>query len=251
LTCGWLELPPNAGDPMRGHPTHAPTHRCPRCEGRTWIELADVAAAHAWGELERREIDVRGSPVAAIVLVAAAVVVVVGALGSGLHLALALPLATIATLVGVHGVGRLRAALSVSPRAAYRWHAPALRWSEAEVFLRGAAAGEVLVAPVTGRPALGWRVEVRRADERSDQLALVEQSCAVTSVDGERLDGELTLGISCERVDADTASARDYLRSRGVDPHDALVVREAIVEPGRVVVVRRDRLGGPAVLCEE
>ena len=65
------------------------------------------------------------------------------------------------------------------------------------------------------------------------------------------LDGEVTIGLACEEVDADTPRARDYLRSRGVDPHDALVVREAIVEPARIVVVRRDRSGGPAVLCEE
>ncbi len=237
---------------MRTEATSVPSHGCPRCHGRTWIDLADVAAARAFGELERRELAVRGSPAVALGLVTAAVLVVAAALGSGLHLALALPLATVATLAGIYGVARLRVARSVAPRVAYRWRVPALQWSEAEPFLRGAAGGETIGAsPLTGRRALAWRVEVRRASDTSDRFALVEQSCGVTRVGGARLDGEVTVGLACEHIDADTPRAREYLRSRGVDPHDALVVREALVEPGQMVVVRRDGLGGPAVLCEE
>lgn len=250
LGCGWLELPHGGADPMRSETTAVPSHACPRCHRRTWIDLADVAAARALGDLERREIEVRASRFGSIALSLAAIVVVAAALGSGLSLVLGIPLALVATFAAVYGIVRMRAARALPLRAAYRWRAPALQWSEGEPFLRGAAAGEIVGAsPVTGRRALAWRVEVRRVDE--DRFALVEQSCGVTRIGGARLDGEVTIGLACEEVDADTPRARDYLRSRGVDPHDALVVREAIVEPARVVVVRRDRSGGPAVLCEE
>jgi hypothetical protein len=168
---------------------------------------------------------------------------------AGLHWILWSSFTAMASVFAIVGIVRLRAALSSPRRSAYRWHVPALRWSPGDVIASGPIGGEPLAtAPITGRPAIAWRVEVRYEGDAPDELALVEQSCPTAVVVGAFAVTQPTIAIAAERVPVDSPEAQIYLRSRGVDPHDALEVREMVVQPGEPVVFRRDELGGSPVL---
>jgi hypothetical protein len=252
LDCGWLELPDRTrGDPMRSEAGTGgvPAHACPKCNRCSWIDLADVATSRAWVELERRRSQLRHSFTGAALTIATSVAVIVMVASAGLHPVLWFAYTSIAVVFASVGISRLRAALSSASHGSFRWHAPALRWSAAEQIASGPVTGEPLaIAPITGRPAIAWRIEVRHRGDRTGELALVEQSCPSELVVAGRSVAEPTLAVATETVTVDSAQARMYLRSRGIDPDDALVVREGLVQPTDVLVLRRDRFGGAPVL---
>jgi hypothetical protein len=113
---------------------------------------------------------------------------------------------------------------------------------------RGALAGDGEVqSPVTGRVGLAWRIEVRYPGDRGGAIALVEQACTALRI-GSHTIAEPHITGRTEAVAVDDARVRRYLSSRGVDPDDALEIRELVLLRGDTVELCVDRLGGPAVL---
>ncbi len=139
--------------------------------------------------------------------------------------------------------------LTTRRRRAYRWRAPTRRWRPAASIGGGLISGESeLFAPMSGRPVVGWRIEVRYPGDHGDAFALLEQSCTCLRLDGVATLGEPTLDTVAEVVLADTPQAEQYLRSRGVDPHAVLEIRERVVLAGARVALWSDRFGGPVIV---
>jgi hypothetical protein len=250
LACGWLELPAEPGDPMRrAQQAELPPHPCPKCGARSWLDLADEATMRAWTELERRELEGRPSRLGASVMTALGLGLVAIVSIGGVPLFEAFPVLAIAGTCAAFGAHRLREAMAPRRRRRYRWRTPALRSEATDRIAQGPIeGGESTVAPVTGRPCIAWRVEVRRVGDPDGRVALLEQSCRATRVGGTPLATEPTLALAVAPVCAESTEACTYLRSRGIDPHDAIEVSEAILVPRDVVVLFADGRGGPPVV---
>ena len=150
---------------------------------------------------------------------------------------------------GMYEGQRLYVGLTTRRRRAYRWRVPARRWRPATAIGVGLISGESeLVAPMSGRPVIGWRIEVRYPGDHGDAFALLEQSCTCLRLDGVSTLGEPTLDTVAQVVLADTPQSEQYLRSRGVDPHAVLEIRERVVLAGDRVTLWSDRFGGPVIV---
>ena len=255
LSCGFLQLPSAAGDPMRTDPTAVATSpaRCCHCGCRAWADLAEVATASALEENERREIDLRSGLALHSAAVAASVCIALLAfVGMAAHSGHAIIMVSIVAMAGGWGMfegHRLSAALTTRRRRAYRWRLPARRWRPAAVIGGGLITGDSeLLAPISGRRVIGWRIEVRYPGDHGDAFALLEQRCTSLRMDGVATHGEPTLDTVAELVAVDTPQAEQYLRSRGVDPHAVLEIRERVVVAGARVAIWSDRFGGPAIV---
>ena len=255
LSCGFLELPLAVGDPMRTEAAAVATgpHRCGRCGCGAWADLADLATASALEDNERREIDLRSGVALHAMAVAASVCIAmlgfVGMVAHNIDGILMVSTAAMGAAWGMFEGQRLRVALTTRRRRAYRWRVPTQRWSPAAAIGGGLITGEYeLVAPISGRRVIGWRIEVRYPGDHGDAFALLEQRCSSLRMDGIAAPGEPTLDTVAELVTVDTPQAEQYLRSRGVDPHAVLEIRERVVLAGARVAIWSDRFGGPAIV---
>lgn len=253
-SCGWIVPPAIAtGDPMRTDPTTQASRNCPCCGGRELADLADAAVGLAMVDAERVEMALRRTIVPAtlhaIGVVALATAVVLGILAAVAPLML---VTSVLVMVGVMIaiVRRVVVGLSTPKRTAWRWHAPTRRYRAGRVLGRGTVDGDgVVTSPLSGRNGIAWRIEVRYPGDRGDAFALVEQGAARLSIDGEAIGREPTIALGGEPVDLPAETLARFLVSRGVDACAGAIVTETIVASDTTVVVRRDRLGGPVVLC--
>lgn len=255
LGCGFLAIAPDGGDPMREDAEAWRSLPCRGCGARSWVDLADVQAAEALREFERRELGLSRGVVASSF----------AALGLGGIIALAIggfvaatldPIMTAAMVFGglageIHCGRRIAAALGVPARRAWRWHAPARVFSIGDRIAAGAVAGDAeLTAPISGRPAVAWRVEVRYPTDRAGEFALVEQHSAAQAVGDTPLVDEPTIATHGTPVTASTELASRYLVSRGLDPNEILEIVERVVSAGDQVELRSEADGGPPILCD-
>ncbi|HWB80118.1 MAG TPA: hypothetical protein VG755_34370 [Nannocystaceae bacterium] len=249
LECGYLELPRIGGDPMRTDRAGAPTHACPSCRTRTWLDLAEVSDADALREHERREIALRGGIALSLCGAVGSLLItslgVLGWIGSTIGIMTGTTIA-IGMALFLFTMRHAIAGLSTPRRSAVRWRAPVRRWRSGRVLGDGPAHGIEKRAPISGRTCIGWRVEVRYPGDRGDAFALIEQDCEGLAVANNV--GEPTLATAACEVRADTAEAKRWLSSRGIDPHDRLEIVERLVHDGDALVVRANRLGVAAIV---
>lgn len=208
----------------------------------------------AMADAEHAEIVLRSGVVPAslhgIGIVALFALTVAGVMG-GVAPMLLITAALVMGAVLVAIARRLMVGLATPKRTAWRWHAPVQRFRAGRVLARGTVDGDALVcSPLTGRKCIAWRIEVRYPGDSGDEFALVEQGAAPLRIDGESIGPEPTLALGGTPVDLPRDAVLRFLASRGVDLFASADVSETIVAPDTAVVVRRDRLGGPVVLCE-
>jgi hypothetical protein len=248
LRCGYLEPPARPGDPMRTVLGVPAAGACRHCGAREWADLADVSTSESTREVERYEALTRTWPRYAANLVLATIATSAGLASLGMGTGLGVSTFALATGAGARAARSITALLRGRRRTPWRWRVPALSHREGAVIARGEVHGdEILRAPLSGRAALAWRVEARYDDRPRAPIALIEQSCGALQIGTVVLEQEPTIGVRTESVTL-ASDADDYLRSRGLDPCDALRLREAIVEPGAAMTLYTDRRRGPPVL---
>jgi hypothetical protein len=248
LECGYLEVPARAGDPMRTVSGDVAPGACRHCRARAWADLADVATSESTREIERHEALTRTWPRYTANVVLATLATGAGIASLGMGTVVGVSVFALATVAGTRAARSIAALFGSRRRTPWRWRVPALTHREGAVLACGQVQGdEILRAPLSGRPALAWRIEVGYDERPRAPLALVEQSCSVLQIDTVAVAQEPTLALPTESVTL-TDDAGVHLRSRGLDPCDALWCREAIVEPGAMVTLYEDRRGGPPIL---
>ena len=249
LECGFLELPRIGGDPMRSDRVAVPGHPCPHCRARAWIDLAEVNDADALREHERREIALRGGITLSLFGAGGSLLItslgVIGWIGSTIGIMTGTTVA-IGVALFLFTMRHAIAGITTPRRSAARWRAPVRRWRSGRVLGSGEAHGIEKRAPISGRACIGWRVEVRYPGDRGDAFALIEQDCDGLAIAGNV--GEPTLTTAANEVRADSADAKRWLLSRGIDPHDRLEIVERLVQDGDPLVVRENRLGVAAIV---
>ena len=234
MTCGFVRHPPG-GDPLRTDPAE-PLPPCPHCRTRAWADLADediarnLAAVEQW---ERSEADPRRRAwriglgiVLAVTLGATAVVALLGAKYYAVLFSMLTSLFAILFVPGLV-MNAIAEARRKSRRIPYRWSLalPPTAFVTGDPVATGAveAAGELLVAPLTGRPCVAYEVRVTRPDDASTPApTLLEQRCADVRVGEVAIPGGQTLLridpmplTSSDRVDREQIIER-YLRRHGV-----------------------------------
>jgi hypothetical protein len=256
IACGFI-TPPGPPPPERA--------ACPYCRQYAWVDLASDAAADALTELDAYERPARASSRSrllrrtAAVLgsgLAGAVVVFVGAtwMVAGLLDPFMFGLTVIVavgTLFLVGGAISSTFHRTRSKRRPARWSllarpgfadAPPIR----DVTLQ--PTGELLVAPLTGRPCLAYEVGIRHdgdANGAPGTWLLLEQRSAPV-IAGAHVLGPDALGFAArrERVQHDAFredALRRYLRERGLSPADDYQLFEAVLLPGTVVAAAEIR----------
>ncbi len=252
--CGWLETPQHGGDPMRTDMNPDP-RPCRRCGALAWADLAEVELSRALVASEPIELSLRRG-IGTGVLQACGTVVIGSVVASAALVGLGGLLTGICVIalagMGV-GIGRtLVAGLATPRRTAWRWRAPVRRFRCGRIGACGTLEGEGLVhSPLTGLAGVAYRIEVRYPGDSGDAFALVEQGAAPLRMGGVALAHEPTIAIPGREVEMDPEMLRRYLQSRGVDPYAGAIVRETVIAPGTEVVLRRDALGGPPIVCKQ
>jgi hypothetical protein len=266
--------------------------RCPNCHGTNIVDLQDkqvAARLREWEEDERSRVPRKVRRVGTILGIV--VVLLAPALATALTALVLLTLSAVdaaprhggTIMVWAFWVGLALGAVGLVVLRAlggrwltwlyYRWRPEApRRWRrpvpiedrdtpESERF-RGVARsrGELLEAPFSYRPCLGYRLLVMfdaRGDARPPQAMLDESRVADVEVAGRDLDGaETTLAGSPEPVVVDDETfagepLRRFMRRRGMYPQDGeLAFFEVLLEPGQgceVAMHPRSTSVGPTV----
>ena len=261
--CGALR-DPVAADPHRHE--QADRTPCVHCGQTAWADLTndDTAFAVAEGEQFERGNDRPGRRVTYVVLrlaaaaalsvacvhalIAAKTYSILFTMLTSLFVLLFIPALVI---TAVRELTRRRRSLP------HRWALalpPSTREAKAAAFSGPAVAdGDLLRAPLSGRPCLAYEVRARRdGGTGSDRVALVDQRCMDLVVDGQAVPGTRTL----LRVPATpftgpaSEGVQNYLRSRGVlHSHGPWILSETIIEPGQDVRVVPAK-GGGAILMQ-
>ncbi len=255
--CGYLRLPelravphPLRVDPDAAAPVSTP---CPRCDhpASGTLDLAEKSLAHAVVDAERHERE--HSPQSTDPVVAHTLAGLLSAGAGAAAMVTGIGLALGAAGLGYAGVA-LAQAWTHWRRLQHRRDRPA-RWCFASPptstagIVEGTAHGEEIVAPLTGRRCLAYEVVVAWADGADDDAlswALVEQRVAPLQVgETHHAPDSVHLALSRQPVDAtavsDSASAKMFLRSRGLQTTDGeFLYFEAIVPPRARVRLRGD-----------
>lgn len=253
LGCGHLEPPPPQGDPMRVGPDARDQASCSACGVRAWVDLVEVTTAAALRENERRQIELRrGVPAAVAGVVAIAGVGVLSVIGfwiSQIDVLMMMSMVAMSFALCWWVGRRITDARATPRRRAWRWRAPLALLSTSRHGGSGPVSGNAtLIAPISGRPVLAWRVEVRYPGDRGDAFALVEQSCDALAIGGAPVGTEPRIATAACPVSAETDEARRYLASRGLDPNDRLTIVERVVVAGAAVDLWTDAAGLRGVL---
>lgn len=257
LGCGRLALAPaHPGDPMRSDAQGWRRLPCSGCGANTWVDLAQCESAAALRDAERREIELRRGMLPAIAGLLASVGLVVFVLVAAATVWLVTPPLVALVVAGglasaAFSLRRVVAGLQTPRRRAWRWHVPTREAVAARMLSRDEPAkGPVGVAPISGRAALAWRVEVRYPGDRGDAFALLDQDLGQLELVGAPVPAASTIETAATEVEAESEDARRYLLSRGLDPNDSLYVVERIIVPGARVSVWEDRDGAGVILRE-
>lgn len=258
--CGAL-MPPPAADPHRdGDVRQDP---CRHCGGRAWIDLAQDEAVRSLAVIEAYEhgtIDrgrrlggwtVRiGGSLAMAALWFFTVLNSYSAIFSALTTLLVL-LAIPYFLLGFGHATRVE-----KRKLPYRWALPLPPTAGADkdgAKLSGKASsrdGRTLVAPLSGRPCLGFVVEVRREAAPGHAAPALLAQDAVDLQVGERwvAGARMRMDIPTTAVDitdAQRETATAYLRQMGILENEGpWVLREGILEAGDDVTVNTAQGGG-------
>lgn len=243
-----------------GYLTHEPKGPCPGCGQRHWTDLRSVASGEAVRQMERRD---RLTTPAYIINRAQTIGLALGtvtAVGLGTYAYLTDKPEMAVAMVLSAALGGATAALSYfgfryllsawvfyrRPTFPSRWRLPLplprLRGRPTRVhqapFL---SQGELLRAPITNRPCLGYEVSVHfdaPGDKRPRMWILEEEHTVAFSVDDRiveadratlKLDAEL---VGEESVGLDESGIAQFLRKRGLFASEGLyAIFEAIIEP--------------------
>ncbi len=253
--CGALGVPASVG--AREDSSTQMRGPCPHCGVNAWVDLTEDDAVRNLAQIEAYDLDTLdpgrrirewtlriGGAVFMGGLCLAAAANSYSAIFSGLTLLVGM----VAVLYFSLGLGRAR---TVRRRALpYRWSLPLS--PKATVLARGeridgsvsAGDDEPLRAPISGRPCVAYRVEVRwESAPRFTRPALVTQRSVALSV-GERIIAteSMRLDLPVQPVSVDPSryeAVVEYLRSHGIVETDGtLEFSEAILEPGTAVTVR-------------
>ena len=258
--CGALK-PPAATDPHRdGDARQDP---CPHCGGRAWIDLAEDAAvrnlavveAYEHGTIDRgrrfRGWTVRlGGSLAMAALWFFTVLNSYSAIFSGLTTLVVL-IAIPYFLLGFGHATRVE-----KRKLPYRWALPlppttGVMKNGAQV--SGTASsrdGRTLVAPLSGRPCLGYVVEVHREAAPSNATPALLAQQAVDLQIGERWVAAARMRMDVptnpvEITDAQRETAAAYLRQMGILENEGpWILREGILQAGDTVTVKAAKGGG-------
>lgn len=263
MTCGFVRHGA-ARDPLRSDPC-APLPACLHCGARAWADLADEDVVRNLAEIERWELtdhDPRQRAwrgglriVLAVVLGAVAVNALIGAQYYAMLFSLLTSLFAILFVPGLvmNAVGEAR---RKRRRIPYRWSLalpPTAKPADGqEVCGHVAAAGDPLIAPLTGDACVAYEVRVTRVGA-SDTPAptLLEQRCADLKVGDLEVAGNRTLlhvdpvPLPAARGQAREAAIEAYLRQHGVlDDEGPWLLHETRIEAGDGVTVAPAARGG-------
>ncbi len=253
-SCGAL-VPPVAHDPRRADAAH--DEPCPHCGSRAWVDLTENEVTRSLAEVEAYEhgtID-RGRRIGHWLLriggaISLGTMCLLAAANSpsGIFAFLTLMVGLTAFTFFSLGFGH---ATKVEQRSLpYRWALPlppSAEVADDAARLRGpvsmAADDEPLIAPLSGRPCVAYRVVVRREGAPGNAVpALVTQESRDLTVEGR------TVLASNVRLDLDTqpftvgdeqqATALAYLRRHGITEADGpWVLEEGRLETDTPVLV--------------
>lgn len=262
-SCGYLQLVdehvPLAGDPHRRSEAlvvrATNTARCPGCDSTSWAETRLAGTA----EVLRSVDGIREAALARPGMDRAAAVLMVAAATSLLGIIVWIALRWMdqarigfVMMIGMFVVGLVALAVgqakqtftapAIAP-APVRWHLPlpprdALPSSSTVGAI--AAAGELIIAPLTGRPCIAYEVGVRTDRDLSaalDTWLLLEQRSTAFTVDGRSLaPNSVRFVLPRRALDITRLPAQRVARfrtERALSLGDvALVMTESIVVPG-------------------
>ena len=253
MACGHMTSPERS-DPMRGGAKPAHETRCSACGTTGLADLRHTPTVHSLTELEDDEAEPtigqrvgRGVGVGSVLLVLATVGAAIFSDGFGAielmqAAAILIPLA----LIGMAMIPRVRGS-SEGRKLPRRWRLPKFgldRLGRRRKAARGVATtdtGDLLRAPLSGRPCLAYEIAVRGDDSPDRSFSswrLVEQDNAEFRV-GEV---EVPRGGAVLRIPRELASAgvvsgeaeptQHYMRMRGFLGSDEVYIYETILAPG-------------------
>ena len=270
MDCGYM-VEPTQADPMRSDPFVDRSKRCPACGVQGLADLRHTATADSLCELEgvdkSRSTNQRfgralGLVAGVTTLVGITVLMAVGD-GSPTEAALAMAPMTLISLpmlvsLGTGGGSQQRS----MPR---RWRLPMLgkglharprkrTRGRAEARVDGEEWGDLLRAPLSGRPCLAYEVGVRDGADRRraslDSWRLLEQDNVAFEVGGVSIArGQALLRLPRQLANkgmmmtSDTKT-RQFMRMRGLPEAEVLHVYETVLLPGQSVAVGQVD-GGP------
>ena len=278
MECGHLVEPPKQGSPMRRDTTPGPDMReCPACGTRGLADLRHTPTAYSLSALESDEpkfpaMRVLGfvTSLAALVLLGGPVFLDIlddpGAVDQWFRGSLLLGMLVLLVIgflpsprieLDDEGAGEGR------PR---RWRLPragqvlgSLPWRTRPVSGRvRSETGDLLRAPLSGRPCVAYEVAVRSDDDPSASMSswtLLEQDNVefhVGEVEVERGDALLTLprSLAWRGVLAKQGErVKRFMRMRGLLDVEEVYVYETIVAPGDSCSVVAGDDSGPARIC--
>ncbi|MCA9715243.1 MAG: hypothetical protein KC468_11235 [Myxococcales bacterium] len=262
--CGYLERE-STRDPFRGLERPgglAIHHPCPHCGARAWHDLGQIDTALAVRDsetFERRyndELAQRRARAWSLGLGAALALPLAWGLSATIGLALAVGAGALA-LLSASRLGyaalepRVRAVVRgrETSRAFTRWRMPLVgaRGGGERITsgaLAAARAGELLRAPLSGRPCVGYELRVLHDyaaddDPRTAACVLREQRCVDATLAGVAVPGDaIALDLRPETISGDALTLDDddisvLLRKRGLFVGDGpYLLQEAIAVPG-------------------
>lgn len=243
-----------------GYLTQAPKGPCPGCGQQRWTDLRSVSSGEAVRQMERRD---RMTTPAYIINRAWTIGLAAGtvtALGLGIYIYLTEPPEMAVAMVLAAALGGAVAALAYAgfrfllsawvfyrrPTFPSRWRLPLplpkLSGRPAQVLQAVLVPqGELLRAPISDRPCLGYEVSVHfdaPGDKRPRMWILEEEHTAAFAVEDRiveadratlKLDAEL---VGEESIGMDDSGIAQFLRKRGLFASEGIyAIFEAIIEP--------------------
>jgi hypothetical protein len=268
MQCGFLQDPPTAG--YRTDGAAAFPDACRACKATMWL---DLQRAEALAMLEHDEALHAGGRESALArwggwaattlsiflvgggIFAGGAYVLLRFLGENLlvpagltALVLGMALTVIVKKIG----GALTLPIARERPARWRLALPAGRPPKVPRGQTPVPAGDLLIAPLSGRACVAYEVGIREDGDRDADAGswlFLEQRVTTLSVGGTTLPGEtISLDVADRRAPAELAEDNHarwgrFLRERGFTGHEAVTVYETIVGPGAPLVVSRRRTG--------
>ncbi|NVB38284.1 hypothetical protein G6O69_10615 [Pseudenhygromyxa sp. WMMC2535] len=267
MACGRL-VEPTSADPMRSAPaddrSRSVKRRCPACQEIGLVDLRHTPSVYSLSEVEEDESKLSRSRRRALAVALVPAVALMGWLAySGFHhlmreahdatsVIVQVACSFIVSAVLGWALSQVKDPLRrTTPR---RWRLPehGLRPSRPRRVTTGVveSAGELLRAPLSGRPCLAYEVAAREDDDAGESAGswrLLEQDNAALRVGGVdvprghallRLPRQLSsAGLIMERDEP----AQQYLRMRGLLETEYVHIYETILAPGETCSIgRRD-----------
>lgn len=270
--CGYLLTPGARVDPeeTNSHPLRRDaialpySGDCPHCHAREWVDFADVPQAMRLREKETR---VRNRGRARLKWGIASIAVAAGgllfaafvdmAIGQIIMFTAFISFALSGTSKRLHAIAW--GGVQTHDRGPVRrWRRPAVAWPRgARLECGDVDAPLTTTAPLSGRSVIGWVVAICERDEdprgerpRTNDAGwlLVEQHCEALAIDDRAVKREPILDVVLRPAFARSFAARAWLRTRGFDPDEDLRLFEGVLDPGTLVELRANALGGAPIV---